>query len=114
MSSHRARTTWIVPVVLCFVALLETVVTYKVHQWVKDTRWRAAIILALNGIGFGVAAAWIVPVMSRVLARLRRESSEAGALFTWIFYAACYGLLFYAYLIVERYGAGGLLPASLR
>ena len=111
---YRERTTWIVPIVVCVVALLETIVTYKVHQWVKDIRWRAGIILALNGIGFGIAAAWIVPVLGGVLARLRRESSEAGAIFMWIFYAACYGGLFYAYFIVERYGPGGLLPPSMR
>jgi hypothetical protein len=111
---YRERTTWLVPIVVCLVALLETIVSYKVHEWVKDLRWRAAIILALNGIGFGIAAGWIVPWMSHLLGKLRRESSEAGVVFIWVFYAACYGLLFYAYYIVEKYGPGGLLPASLR
>jgi hypothetical protein len=31
-----------------------------------------------------------------------------------VFYAAADGLLYYAYLVMERRGAGALLPASLR
>ena len=102
------------PLVLCVIALLESIVIYKVHQHVRDDRARAAITLVLNGIGFGIGAAFIAPWFAKVLRQLHRESSEAGSLFTWIFLALCYGLVFYAYLVVERYGPGGLLPASLR
>jgi NhaP-type Na+/H+ or K+/H+ antiporter len=111
---YRSRSFWIVPLVLCVIALLENIVTFKVHEHFRDTRARAAIILALNGIGFGIGAGFLAPGLARVLRQLDRESSQAGTLFTIAFYALTYGLVFYAYLVVEQYGPGGLLPASLR
>ena len=111
---YRSRIAWTVPLVVCIVALLETIVTYKVHEHVRDTNVRAAIVMALNGIGFGVGAAVVAPWLAKVLRQLDRESSQAGAVFTLVFYALAYGLVFYAYLVVEKYGPGALLPASLR
>ena len=102
------------PLVLCVIALLESIVTFKVHEHVRDARVRAAIILALNGIGFGFGAAFIAPKLASVFKQMDRESSEAGPLFIYVFYGLAYGLVFYAYLIVEQYGPGGLLPASWR
>ena len=37
-----------------------------------------------------------------------------GALGIWVFYAAAYGLLYWAYLIIERSGVAALLPVALR
>jgi hypothetical protein len=111
---YRSRIAWTVPLVLCVIALLENVVTYKVHEHIHDPRGRAAIVLALNGIGFGVGAAFIAPGITRLVRQLDRESSQAGSLFTIAFYALAYGLVFYAYLVQERYGTGALLPASWR
>ena len=113
-SWYRSRSFWIVPLVLCVIALLENIVTFKVHEHVHDPRARAAITLALNGIGFGIGAGFIAPALARFLRQLDRESSQAGTVFTIAFYALVYGLVFYAYLVVELHGAGGLLPASLR
>ena len=110
----RSRTTWILPLVLSVVALLENIVTYKVDHVVHGVRLRAAIVFALNGIGFGIGAGLVAPALGRVLGKLHRESSDAGTVFTWIFYAMTYGLVFYAYLLMEKYGPGGLLPASWR
>ena len=111
---YRSQTMWIMPLVLAVVGLLEDLVTYKVRQRVHDVRVRAAIVLVLVGVGFGVAAGVVTPRLAKLLAKLRRESSQAGAGFTWLLYALCYGLVFYAYLVVERYGSGALLPPSLR
>ncbi len=111
---YRSRTAWTVPLVVCVIALLENIVTFKVHEHVRDPRARAAIILALNGIGFGVGAAFVAPWIARVLRGLDRESSRGGTLFSLAFYMLAYGLVFYAYLVLEQYGPGGLLPTSLR
>ena len=105
----------IIPLVLCVVALFEQVVTYKVRQHVHDVYWRAAIVLVLTGLGFAIAAGWIAPWLAEVLRRLRYEShSDGGTVGLWVFYALIYGVVFYAYYVVERSGPGGLLPPSWR
>src|SRR5437016_614383 len=96
---YRSKSTWIVPLVLCVIALLEDIVTFKVREHVRDPSVRAAIILALNGIGFGAGAAFIAPWLAGVIRRLDRESTQAGAWFTLAFYALAYGLVFYMYLV---------------
>ncbi|HTM19337.1 MAG TPA: hypothetical protein VL172_02480 [Kofleriaceae bacterium] len=111
----RSRAAPILPLVLMTVALLEDVATYKVRQHVADVRVRAAVILALNGVAFGIAGGWIGPWLQRTLARVRRTGRDtAGALGLWLFYAAAYGGLYWAYLAVERHGPGALLPAHWR
>lgn len=101
--------------VLLVVVLFEDVVMYKVRQHVRDVHWRAAIILALNGVAFAIAAGWVGPWLKELFAQARKGSrAGAGKFGIWVFYAAAYGALYYAFLIVERHGSGGLLPASLR
>jgi hypothetical protein len=111
----RSRTALIIPLVLLVVALFEDVVTYKVRQHIRDPQTRAAIILALTGIGFAFAAEWLGPWIKQLLATARKGTRwGAGTLGIWIFYAAAYGALYYAYLVIEKHGVGGLLPAALR
>jgi hypothetical protein len=113
--SWRSRTALIVPLVLLVVTLLQDVVMYKVRQHVRDVPTRAAIILVLNAFAFAIAAGWVGPWLKDLFARVRKGShATAGKLGIWVFYAAAYGALYYAFLIVERSGPGGLLPASLR
>ena len=113
--SFRSRTALIVPLVLLVVTLFEDVVTFKVRQHVRDVYSRAAIILLLNAFAFGIAAAWVGPWLKELFARVRKTSRSTGGSFgIWLFYAAAYGALYYAFVIVERFGPGGLLPASLR
>jgi hypothetical protein len=113
--TFRSSTAFIVPLVLLTVAILEEVVTFKVRQHVRDVHHRAAIILILNGVAFAVAATWIGPGMQRLLARMRRAGSKgAGLVGLWVFYAAAYGGLYWAYLVAEQKGPGGLLPATWR
>ena len=110
----RSRTALILPLVLLTVALLEEIATYKVRQHVRDVYLRAALVLLLNGAAFAIAATWLSPWLKRALTSARRTSREVGAPALWIFYGIAYGALFYAYLIAETRGPGGLLPASLR
>ena len=112
--SFRSRTTLVLPLVLLVVALLETIVTFKVHEHVHDVLLRTAIIVALVGIGFTIATGWVAPGLAKLLHRLRAESASVGVLGIWVFYAMCYGLVFYLYYVVEKYGAAELLPKSLR
>ncbi len=105
----------IIPLVLLVVTLLEDIATYKVRQHVQDIYLRAAIILVLTGIGFAVAAGYVGPWLKNLFASARKHSKTGGGkLGIWLFYAAAYGALYYAYLVIERRGAAALLPASLR
>jgi hypothetical protein len=114
-SQLRSRTALIVPLVLLVVALIEDVAMYKLRQHVRDIYLRTAIVLVLTGVGFAVAANYVGPWLKSVLTRVRKGSKwGAGTVGIWMFYAAAYGALYYAYLVIERSGAGALLPASLR
>jgi hypothetical protein len=76
---------------------------------------RVAITLALVGFAFAASADWISPWLARVLTETRKGSHRhAGTVGLVLFYVAVYGALYWAYYVVERRGAGGLLPAWLR
>ena len=114
-SPFRSRTALIVPLVLLVVTLLEDIAMYKMRQHVRDVYVRTAIVLVLTGVGFAIAAGYVGPWLQGLFTKVRKGSkSGAGKLGIWVFYAAAYGALYYAYLVVERRGAGALLPASLR
>jgi hypothetical protein len=103
------------PLVILVVVLLEEVVTYKVRQRVADIELRVVIIMALNAFAFVVAAGWIAPWLRDLLSSARTGSRQtAGHVGMWIFYAVAYGALFFAFLVLERHGPGGLLPSWLR
>lgn len=114
-SPFRSRTALIIPLVLLVVTLLEDIAMYKVRQHVQDVYLRAAIILVLTGVGFALAAGYVGPWLRDLFAQARKGSRWGGGkLGIWMFYAAAYGALYYAYLVLERRGPAGLLPASLR
>jgi hypothetical protein len=103
------------PLVLLTVGLLQDVTSYKVRQHVHDVHWRTAVMLVLYGVAFGVAAAWVSPAIKRLLSSIRQSSHRGGGLVgTWLFFVVAYGLVYWAYLIEERHGAGALLPPSWR
>jgi hypothetical protein len=111
----RTGTALTLPLVLLSVSLLEDIATYKVRQHVHDIRIRTAIMVVLYGAAFAAAATWLSPAIKRLLVAVRQSSRRGGGAFgQWVFYAAAYGALYWAYLIVERRGAGGLLPQSWR
>lgn len=111
----RSRTVWIVPIVLLVFVLLQEIVTYKVRQHVRGLHARAAVILLLNAFAFGFAAGWLTPWLRDLLKGARKRSNlMAGSLGLWTFYVLSYGALFYAFVIIERDGAAGLLPSWLR
>jgi hypothetical protein len=114
-TSARPGAVLTVPLVLLSVGLLEAVATYKVRQHLRDVHVRVAIMLALNGVAFAIAATWVTPAIRRLLVSIRQSSRRGGGLFgLWLFYAAAYGGLYWAYLVMERHGAGHLLPAAWR
>jgi hypothetical protein len=114
-SLFRPRTALIMPLVLLVVAALEDIVTYKVRQHVRDVYWRAGIILVLTGVGFAFAAGYVGPWLKDVFAKARKAGKWGGGkVGIWIFYGVAYGILYYAYLTIERRGPGGLLPAGWR
>ena len=95
--------------------LLQEIVTYKVRQHVRDVHVRVAIILVLNAFAFGFAAGWLAPKLRELLSSARKGTSRlAGKLGLLAFYVLSYGALYYAFLVIERRGAAGLLPAWLR
>ena len=105
----------IIPLVLLVVTLLEDVATYRIRQHVHDIYLRAAIILVMTGVGFAVAAGYVGPWLKDLFTSVRKHSKTGGGkLGIWLFYAAAYGALYYAYLVIEQRGPAALLPASLR
>jgi hypothetical protein len=111
----RTGTILTLPLVLLTVGLLEDVASYKVRQHVPDLHWRVAITLVLYGAAFAIAADWVAPAVKRVLVSARQSSKRGGGLLgVWAFFVLAYGLLYWAYLVVERHGPGGLLPAAWR
>jgi uncharacterized membrane protein len=110
----RRQTTLIIPLVLCVVAILQDIAMYKMRQHIHNVYQRAGLVLLLNGVLFGIAAAFVAPRLRKLFERLGKESRSVGELGLWIFYAAAYGLLFYVYLVIEKYGIATLLPKSMR
>jgi hypothetical protein len=108
------RTALILPLVLLTVALLEEIATHRVRLLVADRYLRAAIVMALNGVAFAIAASWISPWLKRLFASARTKTRRAGTIALGLFYAVAYGALSYAYLVAETHGAGGLLPSAWR
>lgn len=99
------------PLVLLVVSLLEDVITYEVRRHVPDRYTRVATIMVLNAFAFVLAAGWLAPWLRDLLGTVRSGSKRGGGhLGLWLFYAAAYGAVFYAYLVVDRHGPGGLVP----
>jgi hypothetical protein len=105
----------LLPLVLLTIALIEQVASYKLKQHVRDIHLRAGLIMALDGAGFGVAAALIGPWIRTLLVSMRSHSHRsAGSAGPIVFYGLAYAAVYSAYLIVERQGPAGLLPVSWR
>ncbi len=114
-SAFPSRAAFIVPLVLLIVALLEDLATYKIRQLVRSPEVRTVIVVLLNGIMFTAAAEWVGPWIKVILTRARSRSRQhGGTVGPWIFYAAAYGAVYYAYLVVEVRGPGALLRGSFR
>ena len=111
----RTGTALTLPLVLLTVGLLQDVTTFKVREHVRDVYLRTAIILVLYGVAFAIAATWVSPLIKRLLVHIRQSSRRGGGVIgLWLFFGLAYGAIYFAYLIVEKHGAGGLLPASMR
>ena len=113
--SARLQKALILPMVMLVVALFETLAGYEVTRRVHHRVQRVAIEMVLYSVGFAVASEWISPRLKRLLTASRKTSHrQGGMLGTWLFFAAAYALLFYAFYLVDRRGGSALLPAALR
>ncbi len=109
-----SRTILILPLVLSTVALFEQVATYVVRLRVHGAKERAIMHLVLDGVAFSIAAAWISPWLVRVVKSLSGQSErQVGLLGPLALYALAYGVVLYAYFILETRGARGLVPDAL-
>lgn len=111
----KKRTMLVLPAVLLTVSLLEDLVSHVAREHVKNVTFRVLVTLALKGAAFAVAAHYVSPWIEHGLVTTRRGSfRHAGTMGLLLFYAVAYGLLYWAYLVLETKGAGALLPRSLR
>ena len=114
-STARKQDALILPGVLLTIALLEEVVSYKVHQRIHNVYIRTAVIVAFNGLAFAFGADLVGPWIRQFLATARRDSErKGGRLGLLLFYGLSYGALYYAYFIDQAHGPGWLLPTALR
>jgi len=115
-SPYKTRTALIIPLVLLVVSLLEDIAMYKVRQHIREIHIRVAIIIVLTGVGFALAAGYVAPWLQSVFTSARKKGGKwgGGKIGIWLFYIGAYGLLYYAYFVIERSGPGALLPSSLR
>lgn len=115
MRGERLQKALVLPLVLLVVVLLESIAAYEVTRRVASPHARVAILMILYGAGFSVAAGWITPWLKRVVIASRRTSHrQGGAAGAWIFFAAAYALLYWAFYLLQTRGAAALLPGALR
>jgi hypothetical protein len=111
----RIQKALVLPLVLLLVVLLESIASYEVARHVTTRPLRVAILMLLYGVGFAVAGEWVTPWLKRVVVASRRTSHrQGGSAGAWVFFAAAYALLFYAFYLLDARGASALLPAPLR
>ena len=100
----------LLPLVLLVMVLLEELATVEVRYRIQSLPVRVAVLMALYGVGFSIAAGWIVPWLKGTLVRARRGARPL--LGHWGFYLAAYGVLFGAYYYWESHG-GVARPSKL-
>jgi hypothetical protein len=111
----RLSTLLTAPLVLLTVALAEDLIRYKLAQRVPNIYTRTALTLVLLGAAFAVASEWVSPLVRRIYVSARVTSKQGGgALGPVLFFAFAYGLLYWAYLTLERGGPSALLPLAWR
>jgi hypothetical protein len=112
---ERLQKALVLPLVVLLVVLLESIAAYEVNRHVANQHARVAILMVLYGAGFSIAAGWVTPWLKRAVVASRRTSHrQGGAAGAWFFFAVTYGLLYYAFYLLQTHGAGALLPAALR
>ncbi len=113
--SARIQKALVLPLVLLVVVLLESIASFEVSRHVANRPLRVGILMLLYGVGFAVAGEWITPWLRNVVVASRRTSHrQGGTAGAWLFFLVAYGLLFYAFYLLELRGASALLPAALR
>lgn len=104
----------ILPLVILLIVLVEELAEYQMREHLANPYVRTATMMILYGVGFSLAAAKLGPGLKKVLVRLRSgHRKRAGRLGVWLFFALAYGLLFYAYLVLETEGPSALFSGSV-
>lgn len=115
VAKARVHAFALLPLVLTVVVVLEELAIYKVREILPDPYVRAAVILAMFGVGFALAAGQLIPWMSQLLRAVHRSSArEGGVVGLLLFYGLAYAALYYALLIMETRGVQFLLPPNWR
>ena len=115
MGGRRLQRALVAPLVLLAVVLLEEIAAYQVRRHVADMAARTATLVFLYGVGFALAAIYLIPwIRSLVTSAQRTTRREGGELAVWLLFAAAYGLIYYAFYLIESRGMAALLPAALR
>jgi len=113
--SARIQKALVLPLVLLVVVLLESIASYEVSRHVASRPVRVAFLMVLYGVGFAVAGEWITPWLRSVVAASRRTSQrQGGSAGAWVFFIAAYGVLYWAFYLLETRGVSALLPAAFR
>jgi hypothetical protein len=115
MRSKHLQRSLVAPLVLLAVVLLEEIAAYQVRRVVADVGLRTAILVLLYGAGFALAALRLIPWLTRAVTSARRTTRrQGGELGVWLFFAAAYALVYYAFYLIETRGPAAVLPAALR
>lgn len=103
----------ILPLVILLIVLLEELAEYQMRRHIADPYVRTATTMLLYGIGFSLVAANLGPGLKKILVRVRSgHRKRAGRLGVWLFFALAYGLLFYAYFLLETKGPATLFSSG--
>lgn len=112
--SARLQRALVLPLVVLLVVLLEAVAAFEVSRSVHSLHLRVAILMILYGAGFSIAAGWVTPWLKNLVSATRRTTHRTGGRAgTWLFFAVAYGLLYYAFYLLETRGTAALLPSAL-
>ena len=115
MRARRLQRALVAAFVLLTVVLLEEIAAYQVRRLISDVAVRTAVLVLLYGAGFAFAAVRLIPWLQRLVTSAQRTTrKEGGDLGVWLMFAAAYGLVYYAFYVIETEGIAALLPAALR
>lgn len=97
--------------VLLTVVVVEEIALFELRKHVRDPHARAAAVVVFFGVAFAFATSKLGPWLTRLFSRARRGTRrEAGRVGVWVFYAVGYGVLYWAFYVMETRGVARLIP----
>lgn len=101
----------IVPLLILTFILFEEFAAYELRQHVASPWLRTFAIMALYGPGIALFTTITSPRLKSLLVNVRSRSRRSGGGFgVVVFLTLVYGLLYWAYFILETRGPSGLFP----